>query len=161
MTLIFQYLNNSKKFVEISKFFLSKKHMVIGLAVVLTSMPLLTCSENAKQQESQETILNTIEFTVKVHSGNSWGSGIIFCRSQDHHFVLTARHVLDLGSLYRVETADSRFYDARRLNINDSVSANVNPDVDVGFLVFQSEEHLPAARIDQGESSLEHLLGQR
>ena len=52
--------------------------------------------------------------TVKVLSGDSWGSGIIIQRQAQVYTVLTNDHVLESGKTYRIQTPDGEIYSATR-----------------------------------------------
>lgn len=75
--------------------------------------PALTVEQQNKIQ--REKVLQFLEIrsrsiTVKLFSGNTWGSGILIHRQGDQYFVLTNEHVLLMGSQYKVQTPDGRSY---------------------------------------------------
>jgi S1-C subfamily serine protease len=72
--------------------------------------------------------------TVKVLSGETWGSGILIQRQGEVYQVLTNEHVLTpgYGKQYRVQTPDGQLYRAtvsRKIKFNDN---------DLGLLQFRS-----------------------
>ncbi|CBN57908.1 MULTISPECIES: S1 family peptidase [Kamptonema] len=72
--------------------------------------------------------------TVKVRSGNSWGSGILLQRQGQVYTVVTNRHVLNLGdSPYIIETPDGYTYEANLPLINMPFGGN-----DLAVLQFRS-----------------------
>jgi|GEM_PF-735193 S1-C subfamily serine protease len=52
--------------------------------------------------------------TVKVLSGDSWGSGIIIQRQAQVYTAITNDHVLQSGKTYRIQTPDGKIYSATR-----------------------------------------------
>ena len=52
--------------------------------------------------------------TVKVLSGDNWGSGIIIQRQEQVYTVITNDHVLQSGEAYRIQTPDGKIYSATR-----------------------------------------------
>jgi S1-C subfamily serine protease len=52
--------------------------------------------------------------TVKVFSGDSWGSGIIIQRQEQVYTAITNDHVLQSGETYRIQTPDGKIYSATR-----------------------------------------------
>lgn len=73
--------------------------------------------------------------TVKVFSGNFWGSGVLICQAGQSYTVLTAEHVLDIGEAYRVETPDGQVYPAYRLEF-----VRID-DRDIALLRFQGGQN--------------------
>ena len=72
--------------------------------------------------------------TVKVRSGNSWGSGILLQRQGQVYTVVTNRHVLNLGDYpYIIETPDGDTYEANLPSINMPFGGN-----DLAVLQFRS-----------------------
>ncbi|HAZ44117.1 MAG TPA: peptidase S1 [Cyanobacteria bacterium UBA11369] len=72
--------------------------------------------------------------TVKVLSGDTWGSGILIRRQGQVYTVLTNDHVLTPGGgkSYRIQTPDGRIYSAAVLG------ADKFPGNDLGLLQFRS-----------------------
>lgn len=52
--------------------------------------------------------------TVKVLSGDNWGSGIIIQRQEQVYTVITNDHVLQSGEAYRIQTPDGKIHVATR-----------------------------------------------
>jgi S1-C subfamily serine protease len=52
--------------------------------------------------------------TVKVLSGDNWGSGIMIQRQEQVYTVITNDHVLQSGEIYRIQTPDGKIYSATR-----------------------------------------------
>lgn len=52
--------------------------------------------------------------TVKVLSGDNWGSGIIIQQQEQVYTVITNDHVLQSGEAYRIQTPDGKIYSATR-----------------------------------------------
>jgi hypothetical protein len=79
--------------------------------------------------------------TVKIISGDNWGSGIIIQRKGQVYTVLTNAHVLRMGDNYQIQTADGKIYRGRTIR-------NVNfRDDDLGLLTFQSSSNYAIASI--------------
>ena len=78
--------------------------------------------------------------TVKVLSGDTWGSGILIQKQGQIYTVLTNRHVLTPGEgqRYRIQTGDGRIYLA---NLVNTVSFEGN---DLGLLQFRSRRKVYA-----------------
>lgn len=70
--------------------------------------------------------------TVKVVSGNNWGSGILIQRQGQVYTVLTNKHVLTAGAPYRAQTSDGQIYFA---DLSGSISFGGN---DLALLQFRS-----------------------
>lgn len=78
--------------------------------------------ENQKQPLPQraEDLAKTAMFqkarsiTVKVFSGDNWGSGIIIQRQDRVYTVITNDHVLQSGETYRIQTPDGKIHSATR-----------------------------------------------
>lgn len=71
--------------------------------------------------------------TVKVISGNGWGSGIILKRQEQVYTVVTNQHVLDTADTsYLIQTPDGRFYHGNQIE-NEGFRGN-----DLAILQFHS-----------------------
>ncbi len=70
--------------------------------------------------------------TVKVFSGETWGSGILIQKQGEVYQVLTNEHVLTpgYGKQYRIQTSDGRFY---RATVSRTIKFDDN---DLGLLQF-------------------------
>lgn len=75
------------------------------------------------------------KITVKILSGNSWGSGILIQKQGQIYTVLTNQHVLDEGKSYLVQTPDGRSYPVKFLR-------SVRTNDDLGLVQFRSTEHI-------------------
>lgn len=72
--------------------------------------------------------------TVKVISGNGWGSGVILKRQGQVYTVVTNQHVLDTGKSYLIQTPDGHFYNANQIK-TDNFQEN-----DLALLQFHSPD---------------------
>ncbi|MEG4811585.1 serine protease [Microcoleus sp. F8-D3] len=70
--------------------------------------------QRAGDLSKQAMLQKARSITVKVLSGDSWGSGIIIQRQEQVYTVLTNDHVLELGKTYRIQTPDGKIYSATR-----------------------------------------------
>ncbi len=70
--------------------------------------------------------------TVKVFSGDTWGSGIVIQKQGQVYTVVTNEHVLVAGNGHRIQTSDGRVYSARVVK-GDRFGGN-----DLGLLQFSS-----------------------
>lgn len=73
--------------------------------------------------------------TVKVLTGDSWGSGILIHKQGQIYTVLTNQHVLDGGKNYRVQTSDGRSY---QVNLLRSILTND----DLALVQFRSPDEI-------------------
>ncbi|MDF0554881.1 serine protease [Kamptonema sp. UHCC 0994] len=74
--------------------------------------------------------------TVKVLSGNTWGSGILLQRQGKVYTVVTNRHVLNLGEKpYIIQTPDGQIYEANLPSRNMPFGGN-----DLAILQFRSQD---------------------
>ena len=123
--------------------------LYVGLAVqssVIFPAPINVSTGRAKQIESRistaqapnlpiRALRNRARLiTVKVLSGDSWGSGILIQQQGQLYTVLTNEHVLQTGNKYRIQTLDGRFHLASRYQ---AVSMNGN---DLALLQFRSTD---------------------
>jgi len=79
--------------------------------------------------------------TVKVASGQSWGSGILIQRQGSSYTVLTNEHVLRLGNSYQISTPDGRVYPAQVRSVGQ-FDGN-----DLALLQFNSAQSYPIATL--------------
>ncbi|MDJ1180231.1 serine protease [Roseofilum sp. BLCC_M91] len=86
-----------------------------------------------------QTIARSI--TVKVASGQSWGSGILIQRQGSTYTVLTNEHVLRLGNSYQISTPDGRVYPAQVRSVGE-FDGN-----DLALLQFNSAQSYPIATL--------------
>ena len=73
--------------------------------------------------------------TVKVLTGDSWGSGILIQKQEQIYTVLTNQHVLDGGKSYRVQTPDGRLYPVNLLR-------SIRTDEDLALVQFRSRDRV-------------------
>ena len=71
-------------------------------------------SQMAGNLAQKDMLQKARSITVKVLSGDSWGSGIIIQRQAQVYTVLTNDHVLESGKTYRIQTPDGKIYSATR-----------------------------------------------
>lgn len=123
--------------------------LFVGLAVqstVIFPAPGSVSTDRSKQIESQISTAPAPNLpikvlrdqarliTVKVLSGDSWGSGILIQQQGQLYRVLTNEHVLQTGNEYRIQTLDGRVHLASRYQ---AVSLNGN---DLALLQFRSTD---------------------
>lgn len=89
--------------------------------------------------EQLQTIARSI--TVKVASGESWGSGILIQRQGSTYTVLTNEHVLRLGNSYQISTPDGQVYPAQVRSVGQ-FDGN-----DLALLQFNSAQSYPIATL--------------
>ncbi|MBE9095020.1 serine protease [Tychonema sp. LEGE 07203] len=92
---------------------------------------------------SEKAMLQTARsITVKVLSGDSWGSGTIVERQEQVYTVLTNDHVLQSAKTYRIQTPDGQIYSATRYLATQFTGKDLailqfkstNPDYKIGVL---------------------------
>lgn len=99
-------------------------------------------SQKARSPLSVEQIQNLARsITVKVASGQSWGSGILIQRQGSTYTVLTNEHVLRLGNSYQIHTPDGQVHTAQVLSVGQF---NGN---DLALLQFNSAQSYPIATL--------------
>ena len=124
--------------------------LFVGLALQAATLLLAApVSVSTSQSEQIESRLSTDQarnlptkalrdrarlITVKVLSGDSWGSGILIQQQGQLYTVLTNEHVLQTGNEYRIQTPDGRVHLASRYQV---VSLNGN---DLALLQFRSTD---------------------
>lgn len=86
--------------------------------------------------------------TVKVITGESWGSGILIQKKGQAYTVLTNAHVLRMGSNYQIQTPDGKIYRGQKIR-----SVNFN-DRDLGLLKFNSNRNYAIASIAKSPLSV-------
>jgi S1-C subfamily serine protease len=86
---------------------------------VSSGSPTLTLEQQKEQQNKaqKEKVRRFLEnrsrsITVKILSGDTWGSGILIRRQGDQYLVLTNEHVLPVDKPYKVQTPDGLSYGA-------------------------------------------------
>ena len=85
--------------------------------------------------------------TVKVLSGDSWGSGIIIEKKDKFYTVLTNGHVLGNGHDYKIQTHDEKTHDAQLLFRLDEGERGD----DLAVLQFSSSESYEIAKLNLSE----------
>ncbi|MGE5657684.1 MAG: S1 family peptidase [Actinomycetota bacterium] len=101
-----------------------------------THLKQLPPCETIGCEESTESQLNELakSITVKVFSGQAWGSGILLQRQGQIYTVVTNRHVLtQLDPPYFIQTPDGRIYEAHIPTKNLRFNGN-----DLGIIQFSS-----------------------
>ncbi len=113
--------------------------LVVCISSGLFHLPTQTSSKNSSNFNTSNTQVQsqyctncnpicTIEqlkslarsITVKVISGNGWGSGIILKQQGKIYTVVTNQHVLDAGDTsYQIQTPDGHFYNANKIAIDE------------------------------------------
>ncbi len=73
-----------------------------------------TLPQTATDLPEKAMLLKARSITVKVLSGDNWGSGIIIQRQEQVYTVITNDHVLQSGEAYRIQTPDGKIYAATR-----------------------------------------------
>lgn len=98
--------------------------LTVCIGIYLVKLPRQILAENASLIVVGSCVvpkLSTVQLhsyaksiTVKVFSGDAWGSGILIHRQGQDYAVLTNDHVLipGQGKTYRIQTSDSRIYNA-------------------------------------------------
>jgi serine protease Do len=94
-----------------------------SLVLSCTAVP----SKSAPQAQSSQTVSLALtrsnlqvlqrharDITVKVLSGNNWGSGILVRKQGQTYTVLTNEHVLWIGDRFSIQTPDGKTYIAKR-----------------------------------------------
>lgn len=124
--------------------FLTGSSAQVIYAQVLPPMGAGTASEIQKGRSPLsvaqiESIARSI--TVKVASGQSWGSGILIQRQGSTYTVLTNEHVLRLGDSYQISTPDGRVYPAQVRSVGE-FDGN-----DLALLQFNSAQSYPIATL--------------
>ncbi|MEC4893823.1 MAG: serine protease [Oscillatoria sp. PMC 1051.18] len=126
--------------------------LLIGLSVeifYLSTFPQGEVQETNPEQTlpaeiSAEQLHQLAEsITVKVLSGENWGSGIIIQKKGQTYTVVTNNHVLIFGngSSYPVQTPDGQIYTA---NLVKTIDFDGN---DLGLLQFQSDKNYTIASL--------------
>ena len=102
-------------------------HLLALLACISSSTPELLIEDTLVFAPTlvQEVLPNQLpleqlynlaqSITVKVHSGDNWGSGTLIHRQGQVYTVLTNLHVLTAGEPYWIETPDGKVYSAYKL----------------------------------------------
>jgi serine protease Do len=100
-------------------------------------------SQSSDRTRAARTALPSIEqlqqksrsITVKIISGETWGSGILIQKQGEVYTVVTNQHVL-IGETkpYQIETPDGQLHQAEKLEIGEF------GDRDLGILQFTSKE---------------------
>jgi S1-C subfamily serine protease len=98
--------------------------LTVSLGIYLVYLPLQILAENTSLTVVNSCVaseLSTVQLhsyaksiTVKVFSGDAWGSGILIHKQGQNYTVLTNDHVLipGQGKPYRIQTPDARIYNA-------------------------------------------------
>jgi Trypsin-like peptidase domain len=90
--------------------------------------------------------LQARKVTVKVYSGDTWGSGVILGKKENTYTILTNEHVLQRGSAFRIQTLDGKVYDAVVSESNDFGT------LDLSLLQFTSEAEYSVVPLGRSQS---------
>ena len=106
--------------------------------IVLTcfTLPLASLSVFAKEVTPQ----TVQQFTVRIDSPGSYGSGVIVDRNHRSFYVLTNAHVVDRLNSYQIVTADGKVHSAN--------SRKILPGLDLALLSFESNSNYATAVIE-------------
>jgi hypothetical protein len=121
-------------------------------AVHFPYRPAIAAVESASSPQSQA--LPTLEalklqaqkVTVKVYSGETWGSGVILGKKGNTYTILTNEHVLQRGSVFQIQTTDGKVYDAV------PSQANAFGTLDLALLQFTSEVEYSLAPLGRSQA---------
>lgn len=120
---------------------------ILSCSGLISAVPLQTVSQEIKtllltQQMTEKTLYHQARLiSVKVISGNNWGSGVIVSRKGETYTVLTNRHVITPSDQHQIQTPDGRIYPA-------SIQPNRNSQQDdLALLQFQSSQPYQVAVI--------------
>lgn len=108
--------------------------LLVGVPYLSKSLPQAPPQKEQPQLSAEQLQRLARSITVKVVTGDSWGSGILIQKQGQTYTVLTNQHVLDGGKSYRVETPDGRSYPVNLLR-------SVRTDDDLGLVQFRSPDH--------------------
>jgi tetratricopeptide (TPR) repeat protein len=89
--------------------------------------------------------------TVKVHAGESRGSGILMSREGQTYTVVTNAHVVNRGTPYRITTSDGKTHTALLKSKGDSWTGN-----DLAILEFQATENYAIAIVGDSANLLKN-----
>lgn len=125
------------------KFFLT----LITCSGVILIMPLQAFSQQFETnlltpQNTESQLYNqAYAITVKVISGQNWGSGIIVNKQGQTYTILTNRHVLTASDDHQIQTFDGQIYNPSIVN-----NFQINGE-DLALLQFQSSRNYQIATI--------------
>lgn len=96
--------------------------LIAGIGTYLTYLPVQAIPPTVPEPSIPSSVALSLEqlrqitrsITVKVLSGDTWGSGILLSKEGQSYAVLTNDHVLTAGygKPYRIQTPDGRIYPA-------------------------------------------------
>jgi len=99
--------------------------------------PRLPDSVDVQQANTSQLQNLAQSITVKVISGQTWGSGILFQRQGQTYTVVTNRHVLNPSNTHSIQTPDGGIYSATAIE-----GSNFDGN-DLGLLQFSSPNDYP------------------
>lgn len=141
-----------------------KKPILLSLIACVGSLlflPTVTAQLSTPKSKSNSSIIanqNTSAnvrqiaqaITVKVHVGDSRGSGVLIAKKGQTYTVLTNAHVVSRSKSYRIQTPDGKFHQAVIKNQGDSLKGN-----DLAVLEFQSSTNYSIAALGNSSALLE------
>ncbi|MDJ1181604.1 S1 family peptidase [Roseofilum casamattae] len=120
----------------------SSAQVVYAQVVPSPDAILIEGQHNARSPLSVAQLQSTARsITVKVASGQSWGSGILIEQQGSTYTVLTNEHVLRLGNSYQISTPDGRVYPAQVQSVGQFGGD------DLALLQFNSAQRYPVATL--------------
>jgi hypothetical protein len=131
---------------------LSAAGLALDPAVHFPYHPAIAAAESApSSQPNDSPALEALKqqaqkVTVKVYSGETWGSGVILARQENTYTILTNAHVLQRGTAFRIQTLDGKIYDAV------PTQANVFGTLDLALLQFTSEVEYSVVPLGRSQS---------
>jgi tetratricopeptide (TPR) repeat protein/S1-C subfamily serine protease len=113
--------------------------------VVSTSSGPTEVIPSSGQNASGPNVYKTASEITVLISGQNPGSGVIFARTNDTYYVLTAKHVVATPDEYQVVTSDRKQYTI------DYSKVKKLPAIDLAVVQFTSNQSYPVARLGNSE----------
>jgi tetratricopeptide (TPR) repeat protein len=113
--------------------------------VVSTSSGPTGVIPSSGQNVSGPNVYKTASEITVLISGQNPGSGVIFARTNDTYYVLTAKHVVATPDEYQVVTSDRKQYEI------DYSKVKKLPAIDLAVVQFTSNQSYPVARLGNSE----------
>ena len=130
----------------------STTSILVCVSSLLLTQPVFSLDNLSSEQstvdvQASKNLLQLREraraITVRVIAGRGWGSGILIKKQGQVYTVLTNAHVLRIGSLYQIQTADGRNHPAKPTG-----TAQFQDD-DLALLSFTSSNNYTLATISK------------